>query len=132
MDQGWIKKAERIRCSTPLPEDSADPVLTRMLVPAPYQVPAKEDKEESKEAKGGLHSKGTTDAMSGETGTPSSKDEGEEEVDIPSPHGKKRTASEDLEVEAPKRGKMSLLGGSGSEDDVVAQFLRKDKPLAKS
>ena len=46
--------------------------------------------------------------------------------------GKKRSASEYLEVKAPKRGKMSLSGGSGSEDDVVAQFHHKDKPLAES
>ena len=103
-----------------------------MLAPAPYQAPAKEDKEESKKAKGGLHSKGTPDTMSGEIGTPSSEDEREGETDIPSPHGKKRTASEDLEVEAPKRGKISLPGSSGSEDDVDAPFLRKDKPLAES
>ena len=103
-----------------------------MLALAAYQVPAKEDKEESKKAKGGLHSEGTPDTMSGEIGTPSSEDKREGEADIPSPHGKKRTASEDLEVEAPKRGKMSLPGDSGSEDDVDAPFLRKDKPLAKS
>ena len=103
-----------------------------MLAPALYQMPVKEDKEESKKAKGGLHSNGTPDAMSGETGTPSSEDEGEEEADIPSPHGKKRTASKDLEVEAPKRGKMSLSYGSGSEDDIAAQFLRKDKPFTES
>ena len=103
-----------------------------MLAPAPYQVSVKEDKEENKKAKGDLHSKGTPDTMSWEIGTPSSKDKREVEADIPSPHGKKRTASEDLEVEAPKRGKMSLPGGSGSEDDVDAQFLRKDKHLAES
>ena len=103
-----------------------------MLAPAPYQVLAKEDKEESKKAKGGLHSKGTPDTMYGEIGTPSSEDKREGETDIPSPHGKKRVASEGLEVKAPKRGKMPLSGGSGSKDDVVAQFLRKDKPLSES
>nr|XP_020184879.1 uncharacterized protein LOC109770581 [Aegilops tauschii subsp. strangulata] len=103
-----------------------------MQAPAPYQVPAKEIKEESKKAKGGLRSKGTPDAMSGETRTPCSEDEGEEEADIPSPQGKKRTTSKDFEVEAPKRGKMSLSGGSGSGDDVAAQFLRNDKPFAES
>ena len=103
-----------------------------MLAPAPYQVSATGDKEESKKAKGGLYSKGTPDTMSGEIGTPSSEDKREGETDIPSPDGKKRAASEDLEAKAPKRGKMSLSGGSGSEDDVVAQFLRKDKPLAES
>ena len=127
-----MKKAERIRCLAPLPEDSADPVLTRMLAPVLYQVPAKEDKEESKKAKGGLRSKGTPDTLSGEIGTPSSEDKREGEADIPSPHGKNRTASEDLEVKAPKRGKMSQSGGSGLEDDVVPQFLHEDKPLAES
>ena len=102
-----------------------------MLAPAPYQVPVKEAQEESRKAKGGLHSKGTPDAMSGETGTPISEDEREEEAVIASPHGKKRTASEDLEVVAPKRGKVFLSDGSGSEDDVAAQFLRKDKPFAE-
>nr|XP_045086343.1 uncharacterized protein LOC123494510 [Aegilops tauschii subsp. strangulata] len=129
-DHGWMKKAERIRCSAPLPEDSADPVLIRMLAPVPYQVPAKEDKEESQKAKRSLHFEGTPDVMSGETRTPSSEDEGEEEADIPFPHGRKRTASEDLEAAAPKRGKIPLPDGSG--DDVVAQLLREDKPFAKS
>ena len=85
-----------------------------MLAPTPYQVPAKEDKEESKKAQGGPHSRGTPDTSSGEIGTPSSKDEREGETDIPSPHGKKRTASEDLKIKASKRGKISLSGGSGS------------------
>jgi len=91
-----------------------------MLAPAPHQVPAKGDKAESGKAKGGFHSKGTSDAMSRETRTPSSEDEGEEEVDIYFLHGKKRSASKDLRVEAPKRGKMSLSDGSGSEDDIAA------------
>ena len=73
-------------------------------------------------------------ATSRSTEAPSSEDEdeGEGEGDIPSPHGRKRTASEDLEVEAPKRGKVSLPYGSGSEADVVARHLSKDKPLAES
>ena len=103
-----------------------------MLVPAPYQVPAQEDKEKSEEAESGLPSAGMSDTMSGETEAPSPKDEGEGEGDIPSPHGRKRTASEDLEVEAPKRGKVSLPYGSGSEADVVAGYHSKDKPLAES
>lgn len=103
-----------------------------MLAPAPYQVPAKEDKEEGKKARGGSYPKGTPNAMSEETGTPSFEDEGEGEADIPSPQGKKRTASKDLKVEASKRGKMSLSDGLGSKDDVAAHFLRKDKPFAES
>ena len=98
-----------------------------MLVPAPYQVPAKEDKEESKKAPGGPHSRGTPDTSSTETGTPFSEDEMEGEAEIPSPHGKKRTAFEDLKREASKRGKISQSGG-----DIDMQSLRKDRPLAES
>ena len=116
----------------PLPEDSTDTVLTRMLVPTPYQVPVPEDKKKSEEAESGLHSIGMPGTMSGETKAPSSTDEGEGEGDIPSPYGRKRSASEDLEAEAPKRGKVVLPYGSGSEADVVARHLSRDKPLAES
>ena len=37
--QGWTNKEERIQCPAPLPEDPAIPLLTKMLVPAPYQAP---------------------------------------------------------------------------------------------
>ena len=104
-----------------------------MLVPAPYQVLAKEGKEESKKAQlGGPHSRGTPGTSSGEIGTPSSEDGREGKPDIPSPHGKKRTASEDLKIEASKRGKISLSGGSGLGGDVDMQSLCKDRPLAES
>ena len=103
-----------------------------MLVPAPYEVPVKEDKEESRKAKGGIHSEGTPGAVPEEIRASPSKEKREGEADILSPHGKKRAASEGWEVKAPKRGKMPLSGGSGSEVDIVAQFLRKGKPLAES
>ena len=116
----------------PLPEDSADPVLTRMLAPAPYQMPVKEDKAESGRTKGGLRPEGLSDTVSGEIKSPSFEDKSEGEANIPSPHGKKRAASEGWEEKAPKRGKMPLSGGSGLEDDVIAQSHSEDKPLAKS
>ena len=114
----------------PSSRNSANPVLTRMLVPAPYQVPVKEDKEVSKKAQGGPHSRGIAGTSSREIGTSSSEYEREGETDIPSPHGKKRTASKDLKIKATKQGKISIRG-SGSGGDVVTQFLRKDKPLAE-
>ena len=107
-------------------------MLTRMLAPAPYQVPVKEDNEESRKAKGSLHSEGTPNTVSGEIKAPSSEDKREGEADTLSPHGKERAPSDVWEVKAPKRGKMPLSSGSGSEDDVVAQFLRKEEPLAES
>ena len=91
-----------------------------MLVPVPYQVPVEEDNEESGGAKGGFHPGGKPHTVSGEIKAPSSEDKREGEADIPSPHGKKRAASEGWEEKAPKRGKMPLLGVSGLEDDVIA------------
>lgn len=89
LGQGWIKKVERITCSAPLPENSMDPVLTRMLSPAPYQVPLREDKERSGKVKSGLHTGGMSRTASGEIGTPVSEDERAGESNIPSHHGKK-------------------------------------------
>ena len=103
-----------------------------MLAPAPYQVRVKEDKEGSGKTKGGLHSEGMSDTVSGEIKVPPPEDKSEGEANIPSPHGKKRAASEGWEEKAPKRGKMPLSGGSGLEEDVVAQSHSEDKPLAKS
>ena len=103
-----------------------------MLAPAPYQVSAEENKEEGEEAQGGLHSRGTPGTLTGEIGTPTSEDGREGKTDIPSPHGKKRTASEDLKIKACKRAKISLSGGSGLGGDVDMQSLRKDRPLAES
>ena len=102
-----------------------------MLAPTPYQMPMKEDKAESGRTKGGLHPKGISDAVSGEIKIPSSEDKSEGEANIPSPHGKKRAASEDWEESAPKRGKVPQSGGSGLEGGVV-QPRDEDKPLAES
>ena len=55
-DQDWVKKAKMIRCSAPLPEGSADPVLARMLELALYQAPTGEDKGGNKEAESGPRS----------------------------------------------------------------------------
>ena len=121
LGQGWIKKAERIRCSAPLPENSADPVLTRMLAHAPHQVPSREDKEGSGEVKHGLHTNGTLRTVSREIGTPVLESNWGGESNIPSPHGKKRAAPEDLKAEASKQGKKSLSGGPVSGSNVAEQ-----------
>ena len=93
---------ERIRCLAPLPEDSPEPALTRMLARTPYQVPSGEDKERNGKAKSGLHAGGTLRILTGEISTPVSEDERGGESGIPSPHGKKRIAPEDLEAEVSK------------------------------
>ena len=102
-----------------------------MLAPAPYQVPVKGDKTESGKAKGGLPSKGTSDTVPEEIKILPSEGQSEGEANIPSPHGKKRAASEGWEEKAPKRGKMLPLGGPGLEGDVIAWSHGEDKPSGK-
>ena len=88
-----------IRCLAPLPEGSTDPVLARMLELAPYQAPSGEDKGRNKEAESGPHS------LLIQTGGISvfvKEDNRGEESKVPSPQGKKRTASEDLEMRVSK------------------------------
>ena len=45
--QGWTKKVEWIQCPAPLPEEPAIPLLTKILVPAPYQAPEKKAKKKA-------------------------------------------------------------------------------------
>ena len=95
-----MKKAKRIKCPAPLPEDPAIPLLMKMLVPAPYQAPEKKAKKKGKEAKSGLLHKGTSDAVSRNTEALSShegdEDEEEEESNSPLKEKKKRAATADL------------------------------------
>ena len=73
-----------------------------MLARALYQVPSGEDKEGSREVKHGLHTGGTLRAVSGEIGTPVLESNWGGESNIPSPRGKKRATTEDLETEVSK------------------------------
>ena len=110
---------ERIRCPAPLPEDSADLVLTRMLAPALYQAPVEEGKVRSGKTPDGLRSGGKLDTESGEIDISSPEDTGEGEASIPSSYRKKRGASEGWGEPSPKRGKMPSLGCSRLEGDAV-------------
>ena len=82
-------------------------------------MPMKENKAENGRTKDGLHAGGISDIVFGGIKIPSSEDKNEGEVNISSPHGKKRAASEDWEEKATMRGKMPLTGGSGLEDNVI-------------
>ena len=102
-------------------------------------MPEKKAKKKSKEAKGGLCRKRTSDAVSGDTEAPSSHEgdeyEEEEEEESNSPlreKKKKRAASADLWAEASKRGKISLSDDSDSNVEVIPQRRPREKPLAES
>ena len=126
---------EWIQCPAPLPENPAIPLLTKMLVPAPYQAP-KEAKKKAKETRSGLLRKGTSDVTSKDAETHSSpaEDEEEEEESNSPPEGgrKKRAASTDLEAEASKKGKASAADNPTWEIDSSSEWRPRDKPLAKS
>nr|XP_020189746.1 neurofilament heavy polypeptide-like [Aegilops tauschii subsp. strangulata] len=106
----WTKKAGRIHFPAPLPEELVGLLLTKMLVPAPYEAPKKEASKKVKKTRSGLCHRDASDAKSEDSSDdPSSEDEEEEEEDESSMgEGKKRTASSSLEAELPKRRKSSL------------------------
>ena len=88
-----------IRCLAPLLEGSLDPLLIRMLERAPYQVPSGEDEGRNREATDGPH---TLHIQIGGVSASAKEDNRGGESKIPSPHGKKRAASKDLETKAGK------------------------------
>jgi len=114
-----------IRCSAPLPEGSLDPVLARMLEYAPHQVPSEEDKGRNKEAESGPHA---LLIRTGGISASTKEDNRGEEYKIPSPQGRKRTASEDLETRVSKRGKKPSPGGPAPEGILTVQCPQGDQP----
>ena len=115
----------RIHCSAPLPEEPAGPLLTKMLVPTPYEAPKKEASKKVKKTRSGLRHLEALDAKSEDSSdAPSSKDE-EEEAEEDEPHsdgGRKRTASASLEAGSPKRGKHSLPAASPTTADSSPEW----------
>ena len=126
---------ERIHCPAPLPEELAGPLLTKMLVPAPYEAPKKEASKKVKKTRSGLRCREASDARSeGSSDAPSSEDEEEEaEEDEPrSEGGKKRAASPSLEAESPKRGRGSHPEASTPTADNGPEWDPRAQPLEKS
>ena len=115
--QDWMGRAKQIQCPAPLLEELVIPRLAKKLVPAPYTVLVKKATGKAKGVRSGPRRKGASDATS-EDKTRSSAaedddDDEEEESDSPLDGGrKKRAASTNLEVEAPKRGKGLLVDNS--------------------
>ena len=125
---------ERIHCPAPLPEEPAGPLLTKMLVPAPYEAPKKEASKKVKKTRSGLRRRDASDTKSEDSSDhTSSEDEEEEEEDESSTGGgKKRTASSSLEAESPKRGKSSLPEASTTAANSSPEWDPRVQPLVKS
>ena len=114
-----------IWCPAPLPEDPASALLTRMLNPTPYLVPA--EGGESREPKGDAHPEGDLSSVFGETETLLPRGKGVEGA----LHGKKRAASGGQEGKPSKKGKMPSSGGLGRASDAVVELDDEDEPLAR-
>ena len=109
----------------PLPEGLDNSVLGKMLKPAPYLVPSKEDEGGIKEGESGPHSllipaEGISTSVR--------EDNQREESDILPPRGRKRTTSEDPETKVSKREKKSSPEGPASEGILAAQCPHGDQP----
>ena len=122
----------QINCPTPLPEDTADALLTEMLTPAPYKVP-----EKTKKAKGTRKSSRRqvlSDSSSDNSAAHSSPEDEEEEEDAPLPGGgdNKRKAAPTGEAEGSKKGRTLLPYSSTTAAEGEDEWLLRAKPLAKS
>ena len=125
---------ERIQCPAPLPEEPAGPLLSKMLVPAPYEVPKKEASKKVKKTRSGLRCREASDARSeGSSDAPSEDEEEEAEEDEPrSAGGKKRATSPSLEAESPKRRRGSPPEASTLAADNSPEWDPEAEPLGKS
>ena len=126
---------EWIQCPAPLPEEPTGPLLTKMLVPAPYKAPKKEASKQVKKTRSGLRCLEALDTRSeGSSDAPSSEDEEEEAAkDEPrSAGGKKRATSPSLEAESPKRRRGSPLEASTSAANNSPEWDPEAQPLGKS
>ena len=114
-----------IWCPAPLPEDSATALLTRMLIPTPYQVSA--EGGESREPRGDTHPEDELNTVFGETESLLPKGKGAGGA----LHGKKRAASGGQEGKPSKKGKMPSSGGSGRASDAAVGLDDEDEPRGK-
>ena len=106
----WIAQAKLIRCSAPLPETMQDPVLIKMLEVAPS--------EEGEEGHRGSTTSATEAFSKGG-------------IQSPSFQGEKRTASEDSEVKASKRGKKSVPEGPGPSRAPAELSPQRNQPSSE-
>ena len=107
LGQEWIAQAKLIRCPAPLPETTPDPVLIKMLEVAPLE-----------EGEGGHR----------ETTTSTKEAFSKGGIENPSLQEEKRTASEDPEAKASKRGKKSVPEGPGPGIAPAELSPRRNQP----
>ena len=110
------------------------PLLTKMLFPAPYEVPEKKAKKKSTGTRKGLRCKVVLDSSSEDTNAHSSNENKEEEEENPflqTEGEKKRKAAPSGEAEGSKKGRTLLPDSSTTAAYSNDEWLPRDKPLAK-
>ena len=110
LEQEWIAQAKLIRCPAPLPETTPDPVLVKMLEVAPSEEGEGENRKTTASAKEAFQKGG---------------------IENPSLQGKKRTAFEDPEAKASKRGKKASPEGPAPGEAPDALFPLGNQPSSK-
>ena len=110
----------------PLPEGSPSPAIARMLRRVLSQVPSGKDEGKNREAE--LH---TLHIQTGGITFSTKVDSQGGESKVSSPRGKKRAASEDLEMEVPRQGKKTSPGGPASKGVLTAPCPQTGQPSAE-
>ena len=128
-----MKASEQIDCPTPLPEDTADALLTEMLTPAPYKVPEK-TKKKAKGTRKSSRRQVVSNSLSDNSTMHSSPEDEEEDEDAPPSVGgdKKKEGCLDRGAEGSKKGRTLLPDYSTTATEGKDEWLLRAKPLAKS
>ena len=126
-----METSGQINCPAPLPEDTADALLTEMLTPAPYKVSEKTKK--TKRTRNRSRRQASSDSPSNDSATHSSPEDEEEEEEAPPPIGgdKKRKAAPTGEAEGSKKGRTLLPDSSTAADEDEDKWLPRAKPLGR-
>ena len=128
-----MEASEQIDYPAPLPEDTADALLTEMLTPTPYKVPEK-TKKKAKGTRKSSRRQVVSDSSSDNSVTHSSHEDEEEDEDAPPSVGgdKKRKVAPTVGAEGSKKGRTLLPDYSTTAAFSDEEWLPRDKPLAKS
>ena len=124
-----MEASEQIDCPAPLPEDTADALLTEMLTPAPFKVPEK-TKKKDKGTRKSSRCQVVSDSLFDNSVMHSSHEDEEKDEDAPPPPGgeKKRKTAPTGEAEGSKKGRTLLPDCSTTAAEGEDEWLLRAKP----
>ena len=123
-----MRKAEQIIYPAPMPENSVDARLARLLVPAPHVVPEKKAKKEATGTRKSSCFQVSDDSEAGSS--PENKDEREDS--LPKEGERKRKASPTGEAEGSKRGRTIPPDSSANVNVGDEEWPSRARPPARS